>query len=48
METYWTIKNRPDSRRIQDELYRANEVYRGGLKTAPIPGKNQDYKKKKS
>ena len=33
---------------IQDLLYQANQVYRGGLKIAPILGKYQDYKKKKS
>ena len=33
---------------IQDEVYRANEVYRGGLKTDPIQGKHQYHEKKKS
>ena len=48
METSWTIKNRLNSRCIQDLLYRANHLYRGGLNIALNQGKHQDYKKKKS
>ncbi len=48
METSWTIKNRLNSRCIQDLLYRANRLYRDGLNIAKNQGKYQDYKKKKS
>ena len=49
---FWIGKNVTvnllNSRWIQDKVYRGNPVYRGGLKTAPIQDKYQDYEKKKS